>query len=311
MIGKPMLATLTEERFSDDAWIFERKLDGVRAICSRDGAQRDPVLWSRNQNVISESYPEILRALRHHGGARFVADGELVAFDGHQTSFAKLRQRIHLTDPRRIEATGVQVFYYLFDLVALDGSDLTGRPLLERKHRLATAFDFVDPLRLSTHRVGDGEEFYRVACSRGWEGLVAKRADSRYMEGRSRDWLKMKCVLEQEFVIGGFTDPAGSRAGFGALLVGYHERGRFRYAGKVGTGYDQRTLRRMRDQLDGLEQRRSPFHDPVSEPGSHWVRPETVVQVRFSEWTGDGKLRHPRFLGVRTDKSASEVTREG
>ncbi|MGH3663587.1 MAG: non-homologous end-joining DNA ligase [Micromonosporaceae bacterium] len=305
---EPLLATLTSERFSDPDWLYERKLDGVRALASRDDGA--PKVWSRNHRDVSASYPEIVAALAACGGPRFVADGEIVAFDHGQTSFARLQARIHLTDPERIRRTGVAVFYYLFDLLAYDGVDLTGLPLRDRKRVLRQAFRFSDPLRFSTHRHAEGEAYYREACARGWEGLIAKRASSTYKGGRSRDWLKFKCVNEQEFVIGGFTPPQGSRAGFGALLVGYYEGRRLRYAGKVGTGYDNRTLRRLRERMGVLEQPESPFGEPVRERGAHWVRPELVAQIGFTEWTADRKLRHPRFLGLREDKPADEVVRE-
>ena len=303
-----MLATLTEQPFSRENWLFERKFDGVRAICSHDGGA--PVLWSRNHNDISSGYPELGEALADRGAASFLADGEIVAFESGQTSFARLQQRIHLTDRRRIEATGVAVYLYLFDLLAFDGHDMTGLPLRQRKQLLRKAFDWGGPLRLATHRNTRGEEFFRHACSRGWEGVIAKRADAPYRPGRSGDWLKFKCVKEQEFVVGGFSEPGGSRTGFGALLVGYYEHGRLRYAGKVGTGYNAAMLTELTGTLTGLERSRSPFDEPVPERGPRWVEPSLVVQVRFSEWTGDGKLRHPRFTGVRDDKPAADVVRE-
>jgi len=303
-----MLAALTERRFSDENWLYERKLDGVRTLAVRDGGA--PQLWSRNEKRVDGSYPEVVDALTTLGGKRFVADGEIVAFDGPQTSFARLQGRIHLTGAPRIEATGVEVFYYLFDLLALDGADLTGLPLRDRKRLLRTAFDYRDPLRLSAHHNTNGETYYEQACGRGWEGLIAKRADAPYRGGRSTDWLKFKCVRDQEFVVGGYTDPRGSRAGFGALLVGYHEDGRFRYAGKVGTGYTNATLKSLHDRMVRLSQSASPFADPVREPTAHWVRPELVVQVGFTEWTTDGRLRHPRYTGLRADKPAAEVVRE-
>ena len=304
---EPMLAKLTEDRFSDREWVFERKLDGVRAIAACDGGT--PTLWSRNHKSMDRSYPEITSALQQYGRPRFVADGEIVAFDGDQTSFARLQARIHLTDPARIERTGVAVYFYLFDLLVCDDYDLTQLPLRARKRVLRRAFDFSDPLRFSTHRNAKGEAYYRTACERGWEGLIAKRAGSTYRSGRSSDWLKFKCVRDQEFVIGGFTEPSGSRPGLGALLVGYYDSDRLRYAGKVGTGYDDETLRSLRRRLDRQVQDSSPFETPVKEP-AHWVRPELVAQIGFSEWTRDGKLRHPRYQGLRTDKAAKQVVRE-
>ncbi|TDD41437.1 non-homologous end-joining DNA ligase [Saccharopolyspora elongata] len=305
---EPTLATLTHHRFSDPDWIFERKLDGARVIAGCDGDR--PVLWSRNHKRVDASYPEIIDALTAQGADRFVLDGEMVAFEGDRTSFARLQKRLNLTDPRAARRTGVAVHYYVFDLIAFGGIDLTRLSLRSRKRLLRECFDFADPLRFSAHRAGDGEAFFREACRRGWEGLIAKRADRSYHGGRSRDWLKFKCVADQEFVIGGYTDPKGSRFGFGALLVGYYQESRLRYAGKVGTGYDERTLRDLRGRLDELARERSPFVDPVAEPGAHWVAPELVAQVGFTEWTGDGKLRHPRFSGLRNDKRPRDVVRE-
>lgn len=305
----PMLATLTEDRFSDGDWLFERKLDGVRVIAGRDG--NDVQLFSRNHKSMNASYPELVRALVEQPMERFVADGEIVAFDGKQTSFAKLQSRIHQTDPRRIETSKVTVFCYLFDLLSLDGHDITGQPLRDRKGLLRQAFNFTDPLRYSTHRNRDGERYYAEACRKGWEGLIAKRANSPYRVGRrTPDWLKFKCVRDQELVIGGFTDPAGSRVGFGALLVGYYRDGDLRYAGKVGTGYDRRMLLKLRSMMDDRAQDRSPFVDQPREPGAHWIRPELVAEIGFTEWTTDGRLRHPRFSGLRNDKRAKDVVRE-
>ncbi|WP_409186626.1 non-homologous end-joining DNA ligase [Amycolatopsis sp. VS8301801F10] len=305
---EPTLATLTDRRFSAEGWIYERKLDGVRAVCVRDGGT--PTLYSRNQKAMDNAYPEIVEALAAQGGPRFVADGEIVAFDGDQTSFAALQPRIHLTDPERARATGVRVYYYLFDLLYYDGQDTTPLPLRERKSILRTAFAFKDPLRLSSHRNTEGEKYFEEACRRGWEGVIAKRADAPYRHGRSPDWLKFKCQQGQEMVIGGFTAPRGSRIGFGALLLGYHEKGRLRYAGKVGTGFDRRLLTSLHAELTRRETGRSPFADPVREPGAHWVRPELVAQIGFSEWTRDGRLRHPRFAGLREDKKPADVIRE-
>jgi DNA ligase D-like protein (predicted ligase) len=234
-----------------------------------------------------------------------------VAFDGPQTSFARLQGRIGLHDPDAARASGIPVFLYLFDVLVLDGHDVTALPLRTRKRLLRDAVDFGDPLRMSTHRNTDGEAYLREACGRGWEGLVAKRAESPYRPGRrSPDWLKLKCVQGQELVVGGWTDPQRSRIGFGALLVGYYDGARLRYAGKVGTGFDHRTLAELSRRFGDLDAKRSPFDEAVREKGAHWLRPELVAQIGFSEWTRDGKLRHPRYLGLRTDKAPGDVVRE-
>ncbi len=304
----PMLATLTDERFSHPDWLFERKLDGVRAIAVRDGDEA--ALLSRNYKRMDSAYPELIDALAAVDPGHFVADGEIVAFENGRTSFERLQARIHLREPARARRMGVTVYFYLFDLLHLEGYDTRGLPLRARKSLLRTVFDFDDPLRYTPHRNEEGEAYYAHACHSGWEGVIAKRADSRYASGRSRDWLKFKCMSRQEFVIGGFTEPRGSRAGLGALLVGYHEGGWLRYAGKVGTGYDEVTLRALRDRLDELERDRSPFTDTVREKGLHWVEPKLVCEVGFTEWTHDGKLRHPRYLGLRDDKDPNEIVRE-
>jgi DNA ligase D-like protein (predicted ligase) len=206
----------------------------------------------------------------------------------------------------------VRVFYYVFDIPRLGGEDLRSVPLRERKARLRRSIEFHGPVRFNPHRNGEhGEEMFRDACRKGLEGVVAKRADSPYAGKRSRDWLKLKCHAEQELVIGGFTAPKGSRTDFGALLVGYNEDGTLRYAGKVGTGFDQATLRELGARLRELEQDNSPFapFKPVP-PSTRWVRPELVAQIAFAEWTRDARLRQPRYLGLREDKAARDVVRE-
>jgi bifunctional non-homologous end joining protein LigD len=305
----PTLATLTDERFSDPDWIFERKLDGVRGLAFRDGGQMR--LLSRNRLRLKNIYPEIVEALAKQDTSRFVVDGEIVAFEGRRTSFARLQGRSGITDPEEALASRIPVFYYVFDLLHLDGKDTTALPLLWRKRLLRNTFRFDDPLRYTTHRVKDGEVAYRAACERGDEGVIAKLADSPYEGRRSNNWLKLKCSRDQEFVIVGYTAPKGSRIGLGALLLGYHDGRDLVYAGKVGTGFDTSTLRRLHEQLSRIEQRTPPTtRGLVREPGARWVRPKLVAQVAFSEWTRDGKLRHPRYLGLRTDKSPDEVVRE-
>lgn len=304
---EPMLATLTDRRFSDPSWIFERKLDGVRcvAVVGDDGVR----LLSRTGKPMQGTYPEIAEALA--AAEPMVVDGEVVAFEGKRTSFSRLQGRLGLTDPDRARATGIPVFYYVFDLLQLGRVDVRALPLTVRKQLLKSALEFGGPLRFTPHRVGDGERAYERACKRGDEGVIAKRAGSRYVSGRSSDWLKLKCVRDQEFVVGGWTDPDGARVGLGALLVGYYDADRLVYAGKVGTGFDQRTLTSLRASLDSLAATEMPFDEvPPAQRGSHWVRPEVVAQIGFAEWTNDGRLRHPRFLGLRDDKPASEVRRE-
>ncbi|MET9271952.1 non-homologous end-joining DNA ligase [Kribbella sp. NPDC003557] len=303
-----MLATLTAERFSDAEWIYERKLDGVRCLVHRTDGRVS--LYSRNRHELNDSYPELVDALAAQEGD-FVLDGEIVAFAGHATSFARLQQRMQVNDPDKARRSTVAVYLYLFDVLRSDGRDLTGVELRDRKGILRRLLAYADPLRYTAHRNRDGVAYWEHACRHGWEGVIAKRADSTYTSGRSRNWLKFKCVIAQEFVIGGFTDPQGTRSGFGALLVGYYEGDELRYAGKVGTGYDQRTLDDLSRKLFALEQDKPPFATgKLPRLRVHWVRPQLVGQVAFSEWTRDGMLRHPRFQGLRFDKQAHEVIRE-
>ncbi len=307
---EPELATLTRDRFSSPAWLFERKLDGERCLAFRDGPRVR--LVTRNKKDVATNYPELADALGGQDGDGFIVDGEIVAFEGSRTSFELLQQRIHVARPGPELRRRVPVYFYLFDVLYAEGEDVRQRPLRERKDVLASLLSFRDPLRFTEHRDRDGEEFYEQACRLGWEGLIAKVADSPYRGGRTRDWLKFKCQSGQEFVIGGFTDPQRSRVGFGALLLGYYDSGgKLAYAGKVGTGFDTRTLRSLHDELARLE-RDQPAYERGDPPrsGVHWVEPRLVAQIAFSEWTRDGQLRHPRFQGLRRDKAATEVVRE-
>jgi bifunctional non-homologous end joining protein LigD len=306
----PMLATLAAHAFSDPAWLFEPKLDGQRSILWKHG--REIRLLTRNQKDRTTHYPDLVRALATPGRPRdLIADGEIVAFQGDRTSFSRLQDRMQNARPSRELMERVPVFYYLFDLIWAEGLDLSPLPLRARKSVLLDTIAFEDPIRFSDHLDTEGEAAFRAACDRGWEGIVAKRADSPYVQRRSRDWLKFKCVNEQEFVVLGWTDPSGTRVGLGALLVGFYEGDQLRFAGKVGTGCPRQELQRLGERLGGLA-----APEPVAglkglpRAAVHWVRPELVVQVGFSEWTEDGKLRHPRYLGIREDKAPTEVVRE-
>lgn len=219
----PMLATLTDEPFSDERWIYERKLDGVRCLAFGNG--KTVRLLSRNDNSQNEFYPELVQAVRRQAPSDFVVDGEIAAFEKGVTSFARLQTRMHRRRARAGPRRGVAVYYYVLDILHLDGRDTTALPLRRRKVLLRAALHFADPLRFTPHRNAHGERFLGEACRKGWEGLIAKRADSVYEHGRSTDWLKLKCVNRQELVIGGYTEPKGRRTGFGALLVGYYDRG--------------------------------------------------------------------------------------
>jgi bifunctional non-homologous end joining protein LigD len=307
---EPELATLTGDRFSDPAWIYERKLDGERCLAFADGSEVR--LMTRNQHVITSTFPEIAGALAAQGREPCVVDGEIVAFDGSQTRFERLQQRLGQARPSEALLASVPAYFYLFDVLYAGHQDTRPLPLLERKQILRRVLSFDDPLRFTEHRDTDGEAFYREACRLGWEGLIAKRADSPYRAGRTKDWLKFKCITGQEFVIGGFTDPQRSRIGFGALLLGYYDAsGRLVYAGKVGTGFDNQTLRRLHDRLAGIERPTTAFAvGKLPRSRVHWVEPRLVGQVAFTEWTDAGELRHPRFQGLRDDKDPRDVVRE-
>ena len=308
---EPELATLTKDRFSDPAWIFERKFDGERCLAFRAGSRLR--LMTRNQQVVTSTYPEIAEALMAQDADNFVVDGEVVAFEGDETRFSRLQQRLGVRDPGPELRAEVPVYIYIFDLPWAQGRDMRPLPLGERKQLLRDLLSYRDPLRFAEHRDTDGEAYFREACSLGWEGLIAKRTDAPYRAGRSRDWLKFKCESGQEFVIGGYTDPKGSRTGFGALLLGYYDGdGKLTYAGKVGTGFDQRTLTSLHAALAADERPEPAFERGPGLPrsGVHWVEPRLVGEVGFSEWTQDGELRHPRFQGLRRDKGPSEVVRE-
>lgn len=304
-----MLATLSHETFSERGWIFERKLDGERCLAIRkDG---DVHMLSRNRKSLDHAYPELVDALRDQPGPDLALDGEIVAFEEGMTSFARLQPRMQVRDAAEARRSGVEVFYYVFDLPYFDGYDLTELSVLDRKAVLAGVLSFSDPLRYAEHRETDGEAYHREACAEGWEGLIAKRAASPYVGMRSRDWLKLKCVKEQEFVVVGFTDPQGSRSEFGALLVGFYAGRELVYAGKVGTGYNHRILRELGARLRSFERPWPALAAPdLPRRGVHWVRPELVAQIGFTEVTEDGRLRHPRFLGLRDDKDATEVVLE-
>ena len=287
----PMAATLTDKRFTGPEWLFERKLDGIRLLAYKKG--RDIQLFSRNQ--LEQHNPAITDAIAALPHKELILDGEVTGVWGP----ASTRDA---DKPRGLA-------YHVFDVLWIDGRDVMSLPLDERRALLKTL-----PLRAPLRRVTalDDEKPWERACAEGWEGVIAKRRDSVYEHRRSPNWLKMKCEASQELVVGGFTDPQGARVGLGALLVGYFEGDDFVFAGKVGTGFDTKMLLDLRAKFDRMEIDKSPFTKATGLPRlrAHWVKPQIVVQVAFIEWTVHDKLRHPRLLGIRTDKSAREVVRE-
>ena len=299
------LATLVDEAPEGDSWLHEQKFDGYRIVAELDAGHA--TLWSRRFNDWTAEFPTLARAIERLPAKRAVLDGEVaVVLPDGRTSFQALQNAIG--------TSASNLFYFAFDLLLLDRDNLTSLPLEQRKARLQPLIAGIPRLRYSDHVIGHGKAFFARACKRGLEGIVSKRRDRAYSPGRNRDWLKTKCLLRQELVVGGFTDPDGIGVGIGALLVGYYQDGALVYAGKVGTGYTTKMLRELRAELEPLEIAKSPF-SPVPRrawtgPNVHWVRPKLVVEVAFSEWTGDGRLRHPSFQGIRRDKTAAEVIRE-
>ena len=315
---KPMLAALAEKShekiLEDENRLFEPKLDGQRCLAFRKGEKLD--LVSRNRIGINGNYPEIVEAMLAQPATDFIVDGEIVALENGTPSFEKLQPRMQIGNPDEALRTQIEVVYYLFDLLYLDGYDITGLPLSLRKSVLRQAFSYTDKILYLDHETGSGKSVFHNACKKGMEGVIAKRAESPYRSGRARDWLKFKCGLGQEFVIGGFSERGGTRSspgfGFGALLIGYYEGGKLKYAGKVGTGYNEFTLKTLGEKLRAMERKKAPFapHPELKEKNVHWVEPGMVCEVEFSEWTKGGLLRHPRFKGIRTDKAPREVMRE-
>ncbi|MGH9631964.1 MAG: non-homologous end-joining DNA ligase [Bryobacteraceae bacterium] len=304
-----MLATLVDEAFSSEEWIYEPKLDGERCLAFRKG--KDLQLLSRNLKPLSGTYPELVPPLLNQAPDSYIVDGEVVAFKNGIANFSQLQRRMQVRDPDEARRRGVEVFYYLFDLLYAGGRDLRDVPLIHRKDLLKQTFEFAGPLRFTQHGERDGEAYFEEACRSGLEGVIAKRCGSAYISKRSRDWLKFKCAAQQEFVIGGYTDTKGERTGFGALLLGYYEGDKLMYAGRVGTGFDTATLRNLDKQLSAIETGKPHFAGELpAVKGVHWVRPELLAQVAFTEWTRDGKLRHPRFMGIRKDKAPRKVVRE-
>ena len=311
------LATLAERPFSDPAWLYEIKYDGVRVLADRRGDR--VTLYGRSGQDTTSRYPEVVRALRALPIDRFVIDGEIVALDdAGRPSFQRLQPRMALTDPRDIELAArrqpaVGVF---FDCLGLDDRDLRRRPLVERKECLRLLVPPLGPVRYGDHVAGEGRAFFEAASAQRLEGIVAKRARSVYSGGRTRDWIKIKCQKRQEFVVGGYTDPQGARGHFGALHLGLYDgpagARRLVYVSKVGTGFDQAGLAAIWARLRPLDRATPPFEAGAvpTGRGHHWVEPRLVCEVRFTDWTEDGGLRHPTFLGLRDDRKPEDCRRE-
>ncbi len=302
----PQLATLVASPPAGDEWLHEMKFDGYRILCRIEKGRA--TLWSRNARDWTAQFPALATAAARLPARQAFLDGEIaMLLPNGTTSFQALQNAL---STNRQE----QLVYFVFDLLHLDGQDLTGATLEARQSALEALIGTGrnGAIRYSTHVVGHGDEFFRQACRLSLEGVVSKRRDRPYEPGRGRSWLKVKCVQEQEFVVGGFTEPKGARTGLGALLLGVNgENGALAYAGKVGTGFTGPVAKRLRERLDRIQISQSPFERrPPGATEAHWVKPELVAEVEFTEWTEDGRLRHPSFKGIREDKAAADVVRE-
>jgi bifunctional non-homologous end joining protein LigD len=297
---RPMLATLSKSVVGGREWVFEEKYDGIRAVAEKKGMRVR--LWSRTGQDLTAGFALVVDAVRALPDDDLILDGELVVFDRAGVSRFQLLQRRGLARTRPV--------YVVFDVLRMKGRDLMGLDLDERRERLLALIPRrAGPLMPSRQLRADGERALDVAREKGWEGVIAKLRDAPYEAGaRSTAWRKLKVRGESEFVIGGYTPPQGSRAEFGALLVGMFDGPRLRYTGKVGTGYSQDTLRDLGAKLRRLRTTEPPFDPAPRMKDATWVKPELVAQIAYAEWTADGKLRQPAFLGLRTDKSPEEVT---
>lgn len=304
----PQLATLVAAAPTGDDWLHEIKIDGYRIGCRIDHGE--VTLASRNNKDWTAQFPSIVEAARELPLRAGWLDGEIaVVLPDGRTSFQALQNR---------PADSSTLAYFVFDCLHRDGEDLTSSSLIERKRQLTQILAKIDskrgPIRYLDHVVGHGDAFLTSACRHGLEGIVSKRSDAPYVPGRGTMWVKTKCTLRQEFVIGGFTEPEGSRVGLGALLLGVHDISRVLvFAGKVGTGFTHKSAMELRARLDQIQQTDCPFRPrPPTRIANraHWVAPRLVAEVAFTEWTDDGRIRHPSFQGLRTDKSPATIVRE-
>lgn len=303
----PQKALLVSRPPSGSGWVHELKLDGFRmgVLIERGGVR----IISRRGTDYTREFPEIVRAASKLKAARALLDGEVVVLDEHGVSRFQLLQQLG--------ASRRGLAYFVFDLLSLNGESLTNRPLEERKRVLRKLIGRgAGLIRYNEHSEDDGMGVFDAACKLGAEGIISKRRDGIYRLGaRSADWQKIKCVKRQEFVVGGFTDPSGSRVGIGSILIGYYEDGALRFAGKVGTGtgWSSSFGAKLRRDLEAIEVDRTPFDPPPAgwlRKNAHWVKPRLVVEVEFTEWTADGRVRHPSLKGFRRDKKPTEVVRE-
>jgi DNA ligase D-like protein (predicted ligase) len=295
----PMKAYLTKKYFSSSDWIYEEKFDGIRAIVVKK--DNKVTLYSRNKNILNKKFPSIVKELEKLKTKNYIADSEIVAFDKNITSFSKLQ---------KMKKEKTKIYMYIFDLLYFDKFDLRDEDLLKRKEILKKNLKFSNKIRYTKHILKQGEKFFKKMCSLKKEGVIAKRKDSKYLSKRSTSWLKFKCSNRQEFIIIGYTKAQRSRIGFGALLLGYYDKNSLRYAGKVGTGFNDAYLKSFYQKLKKIKSIKNPTIDSIKEKNINFIKPKYVAEISFSEWTCDNKLRHPSFLGLRSDKKLKEVVKE-
>lgn len=296
---KPQLATLTKKYFSSSDWLYEDKLDGIRCIAvKKNGVVK---LYSRNKNILNKTFPLIVKTLEKQKQKNFILDGEIVAFDKNKTSFSKLQQ---------VKKEKIPTFYYVFDLLFFNDQNFLKEDLLTRKKKLKKSFNFTNNFRYTKHILKEGIKLFKKNCREKKEGIIAKKITSIYQSKRTSYWLKFKCSNRQEFIIIGYTLPQKTRVGFGAILIGYYEKGKIKYAGKVGTGFDQKFLKEFSEKLKKIKTSKSCTLDKIPLKNINFVRPKYIAEIKFSHFTKDGKLRHPSFLGLRYDKPIKKVIKE-
>lgn len=305
----PMLATLTKNYFSSDNFMYEHKWDGERIIAYKD---KDQVrLMTRNNKLANEDYPEIVKDIKDQKIDRFIIDGEVIAEKNNQSNFSILQKKMH--SGKNSPDVNAKIFYYIFDIMYLEDYDLRNLELIDRKFLLKNSIEFKDKLKFTDYFISDGLKRFKEACKSKWEGLIVKDIHSKYEGVRSKSWLKFKCIEQQEFVVGGYTEPKKSRVGFGAILVGYYENSKLIYAGKVGTGFDRKTLEDLKSKFIKIKIKDCPFYnekDIKEEKFVNFIKPELVAEIKFSQWTAYNKLRQARFMGLRNDKNPKDVVKE-
>lgn len=306
----PMLATLTTNYFSSDEFMYEHKWDGERIIAYKN--KDNVTLMTRNKKLANVDYPNLVKDLKAQKVDNFIIDGEIIAEKNGGSDFSILQKKMH-AGARGVDVNA-KIYYYVFDIMYLGQYDLRDLELIDRKLLLGSSIEFTDEVKFTDYYIGNGLERFKQACKSGWEGLIVKDIHGKYVGIRSRAWLKFKCIEQQEFVIGAYTDPKGSRTGFGAILVGYYDKDKLIYVGKVGTGFDAEALKRLKSMFKKIEQKECPFDNKQDLKHNlssvHWLKPQLVAEIKFNHWTAYNKLRQSRFMGLRLDKDPKKVVKE-